>query len=141
MDENNTGNINTTDMDNSELPKFVKAGIAYLGIMAGLAILGLFFYVAASRGESTGSVLVESDAYATTIAFFTILVALSLIGLYGLVKRLRLGVYVALVALVLSMFAPSGGKNLESSFAITWWLGIPNTVVGILLIRSLGKLR
>lgn len=126
--------------DKPELHSFVKLAIAYLGIMAGFAILGLIFYVAAARSESIGDALEPVGVYYANVSNYVILFALSLLALGLLVKRKRAGAYVAFAAFVLSIFAPSLFLTAQSAFGVIWWFAIPNTVVGILLLKSMKTL-
>jgi len=107
--------------------------------MAGFAVLGLIFYEIATRvGPAIVSVppLFPSDVYAISIAFFFTLIALSLIGLFALVKNLRIGAYFAFISLVMSIFAPYDKQTGTAPFTIIWWFAIPNIVVGFLLLRA-----
>jgi hypothetical protein len=126
--------------DSAELHSFVKLAIAYLGIMAGLAVLGLGFYVAAARVESAGDLPVSADRYYAVIAFYVLLIAVSLAGLARMARRKRDGAYLAFAALVISLFAASPNQVIQSPYIIIWWLAIPNAVVGILLLKSLNTL-
>lgn len=127
--------------DTSELHSFVKLAIAYLGIMAGLAVLGLGFYVSAARVESAGDAPIVSDRYYAVIAFYVVLIAITLAGLGRLVRRRRDGAYLAFAALAISMLAPSPNQVLQAPYTIVWWFAIPNVVVGILLLKSLKTLK
>jgi hypothetical protein len=133
-----------THLDNKkELHSFVKLAIGYLGIMAGFAVLGLVFYeIGAREGPAILSAppFVPSDEYAISIAFFWTLIGLSLIGLFALVKNLRIGAYVAFIALVVSLFAPYDKQTGTAPFTIIWWFAIPNAVVGILLLKEFSTL-
>lgn len=126
--------------DKPELHSFVKLAIAYLGIMAGFALLGLTFYVVAARGEATGGALEPVSVYYANVGNYLILLVLSILALGLLVKRKRAGAYVAFAALVLSIFAPSLFVTAQSAFGVIWWFAIPNTVVGILLLKSMKTL-
>lgn len=130
----------TSVSDCAELHSFVKLAIAYLGIIAGLAVLGLGFYVAAARVESVGDLAVQPERYYTVVTFYVVLVAISLAGLARLVRRKRDGAYLAFAALAISMLAPAPNQVNQAPYAIVWWLAIPNAVVGILLFRSLKTL-
>jgi hypothetical protein len=66
--------------DRPELHSFVKLAIAYLWIMDGLAVLGLGFYIVAAQAESLGDSLVPADRYYVVIAFYSVLICLSLEG-------------------------------------------------------------
>jgi hypothetical protein len=124
---------------NGELHSFVKLAIGYLGIMAGFAALGLLFYeIAAREGPVilSASPFVPSDAYAISVAFFWTLIVILLIGLFALVRNLRIGAYFAFIALVLSIFAPYDKQTGAAPFAVIWWFAIPNAIVGILLLKA-----
>jgi hypothetical protein len=63
-----------------------------MGIMAGLAVLGLAFYAITMREGMTimsTPPFVPSDVYIITTAFFWTLIALLSIGLFALLKNLR----------------------------------------------------
>lgn len=129
--------------NNKELHSFVKLAIGYLGIMAGFATLGLVFYeIGAREGPAILSAppFVPSDVYAISIAFFWTLIALSLIGLLALVKNLRIGAYIAFIALVVSLFAPYDKQTGTAPFTIIWWFAIPNAIVGMLLLKAFSTL-
>lgn len=126
--------------DKHELHSFVKLAIAYLGIMAGFAILGLIFYVVAARGEATGGALEPASVYYANVGNYIILFVLSLLALGLLVKRKRAGAYVAFATFVLSVFAPSLLLTSQSAYGVIWWFAIPNTVVGILLLKAMKTL-
>lgn len=131
---------NLATSDTPELHSFVKLAIAYLGIMAGFVVIGLGFYLIAAGGEATGSALEPANIYYTNIGSYVLLFILSLAGLALLVKRKRVGAYVAFSALVLSIFAPSLLLTGQSAYGVIWWFAIPNAVVGILLVKSLKTL-
>lgn len=101
--------------DKPELHSFVKLAIAYLGIMAGFALLGLTFYVVAARGEATGGALEPVSVYYANVGNYLILLVLSILALGLLVKRMRAGAYVAFAALVLSIFAPKPVRHCSIS--------------------------
>lgn len=124
----------------AELHSFVKLSIAYLGIMAGLAITGLTLYVAAARVEFAGDLPVSADRYFAVVAFYAILVAISVAGLARLAKRKRDGAYLAFAALAVSVLAPSPNQAVQGPISIVWWFAIPNAVVGILLFKSVKTL-
>lgn len=126
--------------DKPELHSFVKLAIAYLGVMAGFAILGLAFYVIAASGEAQGSGPEPVSVYYPNVGNYIILFALSLAAIGLLVKRKRAGAYVAFAALFLSLFAPSLLLTAQSAFGVIWWFAIPNTVVGVLLLKSMKTL-
>ena len=129
-----------TNSDRPELHSFVKLAIAYLGIMAGFAILGLIFYVVAARGEATSGALEPATVYYANVGNYIILFVLSLLALSLLVKRKRAGAYVAFATFVLSVFAPSLLLTSQSAYGVIWWFAIPNTVVGILLLKAMKTL-
>lgn len=126
--------------DTPELHSFVKLAIAYLGIMAGFAILGLTFYVVAARGEASGGALEPASVYYANVSSYIILFVLSLLAPGLLIKRKLAGAYVAFAALVLSIFAPSLLLTGQSAYGVIWWFAIPNSVVGILLLKSIKTL-
>lgn len=126
--------------DSAELHSFVKLAIAYLGIMAGFAVLGLAFYIAAARVESAGDLPVPPDRYFAVVGFYALLVGISLAGLARLVRRKRDGAYLAFSALAISILAAGPNQLIQSPYTIIWWLAIPNAVVGILLWRSINTL-
>jgi hypothetical protein len=110
-----------------------------MGIMSGFAVLGLVFYeIGARQGPAITSVppFVPSEVYAFSIAFFWTLIAISLIGLFTLVKNMRIGAYFVFIALVVSIFAPYDKQTGTAPFTIIWWFAIPNAVVGILLLKA-----
>jgi hypothetical protein len=122
-----------------ELHSFVKLAIAYLGIMAGLAVLGVVFFTISSQGEAQGSVRPSAEAYNYTMGLYALMIGLSLGGLAALANHLRLGAYLAFLALVV-WFMPYATESVEALAAASWMV-IPNGVVGILLLRALKTLR
>ena len=107
--------------------------------MAGFAVLGLIFYETGAReGPAITSVppFYPSDVYLISIVFFWTLIALSLVGLFALVKNLRIGAYVAFIVLIFSLFAPYEKQSGAAPFTMIWWFAIPNAIVGILLLRA-----
>jgi hypothetical protein len=124
--------------EGKELPSFVKLAIAYLGIMAGMAAIGLVLYLIASRGEAPGSAPIPQQTLSITILFFTSLVVIPSISLRLLVKRRRVGGYLAFLALGISLFAPYSDPAFH--LTITYWLAIPNAIVGILVWKNLKEL-
>jgi hypothetical protein len=124
----------------TELHPFTKAAMAYIGIMAGLALLGLVFYAVASTGEAEGSVPVPPAAYYQTILYLVSLTGLSLGALALLAKGMRAGAYVAFAALAISVLAPAGNQTLGNAFNIIYWFAIPNAAVGILLLKAIKTL-
>lgn len=120
--------------DTTELHSFVKLAIAYMGIMAGLAVLGLAFYAIASTGEAPGSVPVPQAEYYLTISYYVMLVGASLGALALLAKGVRTGAYLAFASLAISVLAPIDGQSAN-------WIAIPNVVVGLLLLKAIKTLR
>jgi hypothetical protein len=121
--------------DSQELHPFVKLAIAYVGIMAGFATIGLTFYIIATNGDS-----MPANQYYTDVASFAGLIFLSLAGLALLVERKRLGAYFVFAALVFSILAPSILVTGQATYDVVWWFVIPNAIVGILLMKSLKTL-
>lgn len=124
----------------AELHPFVKAAIAYVGIMAGLAVLGLIFYAIASTGEAAGSVPVPQAAYYQTILYFVSLTGLSLGAVVLLAKGMRMGAYLAFAVLAASILAPVSNQTPNTAFNIVYWFAIPNAVVGLLLLKAVKTL-
>jgi len=94
--------LSSTTSRENELHSFVKLAIGYLGIMAGFAVLGLIFYETGAReGPAITSVppFYPYDVYLISVVFFWTLIALSLVGLFALVKNLRIGAYFAFESL------------------------------------------
>lgn len=120
---------------------YTKLTIAYLGIMAGLAVIGLVFYIIASRGGAPGSLPVQVEIYYGTIGFFIALISNSLLGLWQLVRGRRLGAYLAFIALAMSVFAPYSNQRTEAILFPIYWIAIPNMIVSLLLLKSLKTLR
>lgn len=125
----------------AELHPFAKAAIAYMGIMAGLAVLGLVFYAIASTGEAEDSVPVPPSAYYQTILYFVSLTGLSLGALMLLAKGIRVGAYLTFAALAISVLAPIDNQTQNAAFNIIYWFAIPNAAVGILLLKAIRTLR
>lgn len=121
-----------------ELHSFVKLAIAYLGIMAGLAVLGVVFFAISSQGEAQGSVRPSAEAYNYTMGLYALMIGLSLGGLAALANHLRIGAYLAFLALI-AWFLPYAAQSLDTLAAVSWML-IPNGVVGILLLKELKTL-
>ena len=117
-----------------ELHSFVKLAIAYLGIMAGLAVLGVVFFAASTQGSVRPSV----GAYNYTMGLYALMIGLSLGGLAALANHLRTGAYLAFLALIV-WFMPYATQSLDTLAAVSWML-IPNGVVGILLLKALKTL-
>jgi hypothetical protein len=107
--------------------------------MAGLAILGMGFYAIAARGEAIGSIAISPERYFAIMSFFSLLATISLLGLGKLAKRKRQGIYPAFASLIISLLAPAANQAPEM-FTFTYWLAIPNGVVGILLLKSIKTL-
>lgn len=120
--------------DTAELHSFVKAGIAYMGIMAGFAVLGLAFYVIAARGEAVGSSLVPPEMYYASVAYYVMLAGASVFAVWLLKNGRRAGAYLAFAILGISLFEGSG-------FTVVYWFAIPNAAVGILLLKAIKTLR
>lgn len=111
--------------------------------MAGFAVLGWVFYeIGAREGPAIVSVppFVPSDVRLISIAYFLTLTVLSLTGVFALAKNLRIGAYFAFVALLISVLAPYDKMTGTAPFTIIWWFAIPNTVVGVLLLKAFGTL-
>ena len=121
--------------DTIELHLFVKAGMAYMGIMAGFAVLGLMFYVIAARGEAVGSSLVPPETYYTSIAYYVMLASTSVFAVWLLKNGKRAGAYLAFAILSISVLAPICGPALDG-FTIIYWFAIPNAAVGLLLLKA-----
>lgn len=115
--------------DTTELHPFVKASIAYMGIMAGFAVLGLTFYVVAARGEAVGSSIVPPEMYYTSVAYYVMLAGASVFAVWLLKSGRRVGAYLAFAILGISLLEGSG-------FAVVYWFAIPNAAVGILLLKA-----
>lgn len=126
--------------DKPELHSFVKLAIAYVGIMAGMASIGLTFYIIAATGEATGSGLVPAGQYYADLVSYALLIFFCLAGLALLVERRRLGAYLVFAALVLSILAPSILISGQAAYNVVWWFAIPNAIVGILLLKSMKTL-
>ncbi len=127
--------------DTAELHSFVKAAIAYMGIMAGLAVLGLTFYTIAARGEAVGSSIVPPEMYYTGIAYYVMLASASVFAVWLLKNGRRVGAYLVFAILAVSVFAPVRSSALENSFTIIYWFAIPNAAVGALLLKAIKTLR
>ena len=127
--------------DTAELHPFVKAGIAYMGIMAGFAVLGLTFYVIAARGEAVGSSLVPPETYYTSIAYYIMLASASVFAVWLLKNGRRVGAYLAFAILSISVLAPVRSPALDNLFTIVYWFAIPNAAVGLLLLKAYKTLR
>jgi hypothetical protein len=111
--------------------------------MAGLAVLGLAFYTITMREGMTimsTPPFAPSDVYIITTAFFWTLIALLSIGLFALLKNLRIGEYFAFLALVASLFAPYDNQSETAPLTVVWWLAIPNVMVGTLLLKTFSTL-
>ncbi|HKU50672.1 MAG TPA: hypothetical protein VJP79_12025 [Nitrososphaera sp.] len=126
--------------DGEETHSFVKLAIAYLGLMAGLSILGLGFYVAAARVVSAGDPPAVAAIYNETMVFYLALFSISIAGLARLLKKKQDGAYFAFTSLILSLFAPSPSQIMRAPYTLIWWLAVPNTIVGILLLRAIKTL-
>jgi hypothetical protein len=125
--------------DTAELHPFVKAGIAYMGIMAGFAVLGLTFYVIVARGEAAGSSLIPPEAYYPTIAYYAALAGVSVLAVWLLKNGRRIGAYLAFAILAISVLAPV--QSSSGGFTIIYWFAIPNAAVGLLLLKAIKTLR
>lgn len=123
-----------------ELPSFVKLAMMYMGIMAGLAIIGLVLFLIASRGEALGSIPRTSESWSISVIILSSLVFIPLLSLALMTKRIKFGCYLAFVALVISLFAPSPGQIIAQPISFIPWLAIPNTIVGILLLKDSNKI-
>jgi hypothetical protein len=99
--------------------------------MAGIAAIGLVLYLVAAE-QMPGDAPVSEQAYFISILFYASLIAISLSALRLLLKWKRFGAYLAFFALVLSLLAPYSGPA-----PATYWLAIPNAIVGVLLFREL----
>lgn len=124
-----------------ELHPFAKMSIAYMGIMAGLAVLGLTFYATASTGEAAGSIPVPPAVYYQSILYFVSLTGLSLGAVVLLAKGIRIGAYLTFAALAISVLAPVASQTGNAAFNIIYWFTIPNAAVGILLLKAVKTLR
>lgn len=114
-----------------------------MGIMAGLAVLGLAFYTITMREGMTimsTPPFAPSDVYIITTAFFWTLIALLSIGLFALLKNLRIGAYFAFLTLVASLFAPYDNQSETAPLTVVWWLAIPNVMAGTLLLKTFSTL-
>ncbi len=127
---------NVATSDSRELHSFVKLAIAYIGIMAGLAAIGLTFYIITDAGEAAKSNLLQAGQYPTDIGSYALLIITSLAGLALLAKNRRIGAYFVFAALVLSIAAPSIFITGPAAYNVVWWFGIPNAIGGILLLKS-----
>lgn len=128
--ENTPKKIDNTE---AELHPFVKLAIAYLSIIAGLAAVGLYLYIVSSyaRGLQT----VQTGPFVITIIFYSSLLSLSIVSVYGIVNRKKYGEITAFIALGLSILSPAyDQKSVLMSFQIIFWFTIPNAVVGLLLL-------
>jgi hypothetical protein len=121
----------------TELHPFVKLTIAYAGIMAGFAVLGLAFYVTASTAGSVGAPRVMQFP---AVSYYVALAGMSVVALWLLKNGRRAGAYVAFAALAISVFAPISGPAYDS-FTIVYWFAIPNAAVGVLLLKAFRTLR
>jgi hypothetical protein len=122
-----------------ELTSFVKLAIAYLGIMAGIAAIAMTMYLVVYNDGAPGRAPIPEQILSITILFYVSLIAVSVASLKLLLGRKRVGAYLAFFALVLSLFAPYSDAAFRTT--ITYWLAIPNAIVGILLLKSLKELR
>lgn len=120
--------------DAAELHSFVKAGIAYMGIMAGLAVLGLAFYAIASAVEAPGHVPVPQAEYYLTVLYYVLLAGVSIGAVWLLAKGSRAGAYTAFASLAISVLAPVNSQS-------AYWIAIPNVAVGLLLLKAFKTLR
>lgn len=126
----------------TQLHPFVKLAIAYVGIVAGLAVIGLVFYVVASQGEAAGSRPAVPQAYYVTVAYYVSLAAASAAAVLLMAKRSRrTGAYLAFAALASSILAPHSSQTAGTPFQVAYWFMIPNAVVGILLMKAVRTLR
>ena len=142
MDADKSIDIPTSDTtsDHGELHSFVKLSIAYIGIIAGLAAIGMVFYVVAARVEAAGRSLYPPQEYFGTVEFFSTLIVLPIIGIRLMLNHRRIGAYVAFGVLAVSVFAPYG--PLGSGFPLypVFWIVIPNSAVGVLLAMRMKTL-
>lgn len=122
----------TSTSDWGELHSFVKLSIAYVGIVAGLVLLGLLFNVIAARSEVVNSAPLPAKEYYYTIAFFSILIIAPIIGIRLMLKRKRDGAYISFAVLALSVLAPYGPRGDFPIYPVYWFV-IPNATIGILL--------
>ncbi|HEY7507624.1 MAG TPA: hypothetical protein VH677_00720, partial [Nitrososphaera sp.] len=74
----------------TELHPFVKLTIAYAGIMAGFAVLGLAFYVTASTAGSVGAPRVMQFP---AVSYYVALAGMSVVALWLLKNGRRAGAY------------------------------------------------
>jgi hypothetical protein len=126
--------------DTSELHLFVKAGMAYMGIMAGFAVLGLTFYAIVARGEAMGSSSVPAEAYYATMLYYAALASASVLAIWLLKNGRRAGAYLVFAILSISVLAPVRGSALDG-FTIIYWFAIPNVAVSLLLLKAIRTLR
>ncbi len=127
--------------DAAELHPFVKLAIAYSGIMAGFAVLGLVFYVIAARGEATGSALVPPMTYYLAVSYYVALAGASIMTVWLLKNGRRAGAYLAFAILAVSVLAPVLSQAPDGAFSVIYWFAIPNAVVGAMLLKAFGTLR
>ena len=126
--------------DTAGLHPFVKAGIAYMGIMAGFAVLGLTFYVIAASVEAPGPLPPPPMMYYAAVSYYVAVVAMSVATVWLLKNGRRTGAYVAFATLAVSLLAPSNGLAF-GGFTIIYWFAIPNAAVGLLLLKAYKTLR
>jgi hypothetical protein len=131
----NVGMAEEPATESEELHSFVKLAIAYLGIMAGFSVLGLWFYIAAGL-DGPIAIILRNEV----VTFYLLLFVLSIAALGRLSRRKRDGAYLTFASLALSLFAPSPSEIIRAPYTMNWWLAIPNTVVGILLLKVLRTL-
>jgi hypothetical protein len=62
------------------------------------------------------------------------------IGLFALLKNLRIGAYFAFLALVASLFALYDNQSETAPLTVVWWLAIPTIMVGTLLLKTFSTL-
>lgn len=127
--------------DTAELHSFVKASIAYMGIMAGFAVLGLVFYVIAAMGEAAESALIPPMMYYAAMSYYVALAGASVMTVWLLKNGRRVGAYIAFALLAVSLLAPVDSQAFNGMFTVIYWFAIPNAVVGALLLKAFRTLR
>jgi hypothetical protein len=127
--------------DAAELHPFVKLAIAYGGIIAGFAVLGLTFYVITAQGEAAGSTLVPPMTYYLAVSYYVALAGASIMTVWLLKNGRRAGAFLAFAILFISVLAPVRSQTPDGAFSVIYWFAIPNAAVGALLLKAFGTLR
>ena len=121
------------------LHPFTKLSIAYIGILIGFVIMGIVFYAISSNDRILLYGPVQPTTYYITLTYFFFLLVISGVALWKLTRAKRIGVYFALASLVFSLLAPTSSQS-GNPFQVVYWFAIPNSLIGILLLRSLKHL-